>query len=176
MSNFTFDTPRLNCLPITDVNSDEFFKLVKDSGVSQQRSCFSNPAKLLDKVSRNGYVAVGAFLKDYSRMSAGCPQTLIGCICGAPLDRYFVLDFIVSDKYRKQGFGTELLNAFVQKCRSERCVSNFRVQVEKNNLSAISFLDSMGFSVYPGGDFTVIVGNKTQYFHTYRARFKEVCA
>lgn len=176
MPNFAFDTPRLNCLPITDVDSDEFFKLVKDSDVGQQRSCFSNPSKLLDKVWHNGYVAVGAFLKDYPKMSIGCAPTLIGCICGIPMDRYLVLDFIVLDKYRKQGLGSELLKAFIQKCRSEKCISNFRVQVEKNNLSAISFLDSMGFSVYPGGDFTVTVGNSTQSFHTYRAKFKEVCA
>lgn len=175
MRSFTFDTPRLNCLPITDADSDEFFTLVEKSGVGQQRSCFSDPYKLLDKVWHNGYVAVGAFLKD-SRISVACAPSLIGCICGVPLDRYLVLDFVVLDKYRKQGLGSEFLKGFMQKCRSENCISNFRVQVEKNNFATISFLDSMGFSVYPGGDFTVAVGNSTQSFHTYRSRFKEVCA
>ena len=174
MRSFAFDTPRLNCLPLTDVDSDEFFTLVEKSGVGQQRSCFSDPYKLLDKARHNGYVAVGAFLKD-SGMPIDCSQDLIGCICGVPLDHYLFLDIIVLDKYRKQGLGSEFLNGFMQKCRSENCVSNFRVQVEKNNFTTISFLDFMGFSVYPGGDFTVTVGNSTQSFHTYRSRLKEVC-
>lgn len=174
MRSFTFDTPRLSCLPLTRVDSEEFIKLVEESGVGQQRSCFSNPFMLLDKVHSGGYVAAGAFLKD-SVISMGGSSTLVGCICGVPLDRYLVVDFIISDKYRRQGLGSELLNGFLQNCHRENCISNFRFQVEKSNLATISFLDSLGFSVYPGGDFTVIAANTTHSFHTYNAHFKEVC-
>lgn len=64
MHSFTFDTTRLSCLPLTNVDSDEFFKLVKEADVGQQHSCFSDSYKLLDKLHSSGYVAAGAFLKD----------------------------------------------------------------------------------------------------------------
>lgn len=175
MHSFTFDTPRLNCLPLTDVDSDEFFKLVKEVSVGQQRSCFRNPSKILDRVRNSGYVAACAFLKD-SRITTDCAPALIGCICGTPLDQHLVLDIILRDEYRRRGLGSEFLKGFMKTCRAENMVGNFRVQVEKNNLTTISFLDSFGFSVYPGGDFTVIAANTTMSFHTYRACFKEVCA
>ena len=173
MRSFAFDTPRLSCLPLTHVDSDEFIKLVEEASFGQQRSYFSNPYKLLDRVHHSGYVAAGAFLKDSRISMDGCP-TLVGCICGVPLDRYLFLDFIIFDEYRQQGFGSELLNGFMWNCHRENRIRGFCAQVEESNLATISFLESLEFSVYPGGDFTVIVSNTAQSFHTYHARFKEV--
>lgn len=166
MRSFAFDTPRLNCLPVTDVDSGELYNLVAQSGVGQQRSCFSNLSKFLDKVQHNGYVSIGAFLNNPD----GSPSSMVGCICGVPLDRSLVLDFLIADKYRRNGFGTELMYHFLKRCQYENLISQFQVQVEKNNLPTISFLDSMNFSVYPGGNFSVTGKNGIHHFCTYRTK------
>lgn len=166
MRSFAFDTPRLTCVPLTDVDSGEFFKLVEESSVGQQRSSFKNPSDLLYKARHRGHVSIGAYLN----ATEDTPSEFIGCIFGVPMDHSLVLDFIIADKYRRKGLGTEFMRKFLKTCRTEDGIGRYQVQVEKSNLMTLAFLDSMNFSVYPGGDFSVTVNDCTHHFCTYRTR------
>lgn len=72
--------------------------------------------------------------------------TIVGFIVYSTIyERAEVIDIIVDENYRNHGFGTALINKFIDECITKN-IDNITLEVNEKNKNAIKFYNNLGFN------------------------------
>lgn len=82
-------------------------------------------------------------------------------------DRAEIIDIIIDDKYRNNGYGKHLITNVIEDCINNKC-TNITLEVNENNINAINFYKKMDFNIvatrknYYGNDSAYLMEKKLE--------------
>ena len=85
-------------------------------------------------------------INDYVVYVATFNSECIGYLCASLIcDELNIYNLGIKEKYRKQGYGYQLLNFTIN---SIQTISNIYVELRKSNLAALNLYKKLGFEIY----------------------------
>ena len=85
-------------------------------------------------------------INDYVVYVATFNSECIGYLCASLIcDELNIYNLGIKEKYRKQGYGYQLLNFTIN---SIKTISNIYVELRKSNLAALNLYKKLGFEIY----------------------------
>ncbi len=85
-------------------------------------------------------------INDYIVYVATFNSECIGYLCASLIcDELNIYNLGIKEKYRKQGYGYQLLNFTIN---SIQTISNIYVELRKSNLAALNLYKKLGFEIY----------------------------
>ena len=85
-------------------------------------------------------------INDYIVYVATFNSECIGYLCASLIcDELTIYNLGIKEKYRKQGYGYQLLNFTIN---SIQTISNIYVELRKSNLAALNLYKKLGFEIY----------------------------
>ena len=85
-------------------------------------------------------------INDYVVYVATFNSECIGYLCASLIcDELNIYNLGIKEKYRKQGYGYQLLNFTIN---SIQAISNIYVELRKSNLAALNLYKKLGFEIY----------------------------